>query len=618
MEKYKILDLFSGLGGFSLGLERTGHFETVAFCDNNQYSKLILDKHWKGVKIYDDVREISKEKFREDGIEFPDIITGGFPCQPFSVAGKQKGTSDDRHLWPEMFRIIKAFKPRYVIGENVRGIVNIQEGVVFETVCTDLESEGYEVQPFIIPAAGVGAPHRRERVWIIANREESMVNSDNIRFQQHSTTKEKSSWRGTSATFESTSNVSNAKSERTGQNDEGLWQRSSRISGGEGTSRSESPQSNVVNTVGNDERQEISRSDEETRGIQEEHRTEHSTTGQSSRTSAIRNGDNGYESMENSNNNGLEGRLSETRNQAITGKESSVNGSEDTDNSSRRSDGGGDQSQPRINGAVQGLRDGNEEELTRATRVRGLHERTNDSSSSIREDRNQEDDNRTLVQTRQGGVQSSEHRGLGEDQTSLEDNQIRQRDDNTTLNRMERGDKDNVADTNDEGVRTRIGGSDNDHETESRSWRADGTRSTSDDERHNSTSTEVEGMDVANTESIGTRKSREFDQAQRSEGSGSTQLNGSSTNDANSDDERLQRQWQSSGQFSQTINPTGESSNRQQGSVGQGWWSVEPNVGRVAHGVPGRVHRLKGLGNSIVPQIVEEIGKAIIEAERTD
>jgi len=166
--KLKILDLFSGLGGFSLGLERTGHFETIAFCDNEKYSKLILNKHWKGVKIYNDVREISKEKFKEDGIEFPDIITGGFPCQPFSVAGKQKGTSDDRHLWPEMFRIIKAFKPRFVIGENVRGIVNIQDGVVFETVCTDLESEGYEVQPFNIPAAGVGAPHRRERIWIIA------------------------------------------------------------------------------------------------------------------------------------------------------------------------------------------------------------------------------------------------------------------------------------------------------------------------------------------------------------------------------------------------------------------------------------------------------------------
>ena len=572
MEKYKILDLFSGLGGFSLGLENTGYFETVAFCDNNQYSKLILDKHWKGVKIYDDVREINKEKFREDGIEFPDIITGGFPCQPFSVAGKQKGTSDDRHLWPEMFRIIKAFKPRYVIGENVRGIVNIQDGVVFETVCTDLESEGYEVQPFIIPAAGVGAPHRRERVWIIANREESMVDSDNIRFQQHSTTKEESSWRGTSATFESTSNVGNTQ--HNGLPASEIGRRNEEINGGtekrqnwsfefEGTSRSE---------------------------------------------------DNA--TMENSNNNGLEGRLSETRNEIITGKESSVNGSEDTDNSSRRSDGRGDQSQPRINGAVQGLRDGNEEELTRTTRVRGLHEGTNDSSSSIREDRNQEDDNRTLVQTRQSRVQSSEHRGLGENKTSLNDNQVRQGDDNTTLNRMERGDKDNVADTNDEGLRTRIGGSDNDHETESRSWRADGGRSTSDDERHNSTSTEVEGMDVADTESIGTREPRKFDQAQRSEGSGSTQLDGSSTNDANSNDERLQRQWQSSRQFSQTINSTSESSNRQQGSVGQGWWSVEPNVGRVAHGVPGRVHRLKGLGNSIVPQIVEEIGKAIIKAEK--
>jgi DNA (cytosine-5)-methyltransferase 1 len=542
MEKYKILDLFSGLGGFSLGLERTGHFETVAFCDNNQYSKLILDKHWKGVKIYDDVREISKEKFREDGIEFPDIITGGFPCQPFSVAGKQKGTSDDRHLWPEMFRIIKAFKPRYVIGENVRGIVNIQEGVVFETVCTDLESEGYEVQPFIIPAAGVGAPHRRERVWIVAVREEGEGTS--VGNTQHNGS--------------STSEIGRRNEEING----GTEKRQNRSFEFEGTSRSE---------------------------------------------------DNA--TMENSNNNGLEGRLSETRNQAITGKESSVNGSEDTDNSSRRSDGGGDQSQPRINGAVQGLRDGNEEELTRATGVRGLHEGTNNSSSSIREDRNQEDDNRTLVQTRQGGVQSSEHRGLGENQTSLNDNQIRQGDDNTTLNRMERGDKDNVADTNDEGVRTRIGGSDNDHETESRSWRANGTRSTSDDERHNSTSTEVEGMDVADTESIGTREFRHSNQTQRRDGSSSTQLDGSRSEMANTNGERLEGFRESSSQFNETSSSSSSSEERQ-ASVDHGWWSVEPNVGRVAHGVSGRVHRLKGLGNSIVPQIVEEIGKAIIQAEK--
>ena len=172
-EKLKVLDLFSGLGGFSLGLERTGKYKTVAFCEIDKYCTLLLQKHWKGVKIYNDVKKITKERFKTDGIETPDIITGGFPCQPFSVAGKQKGTSDDRHLWPEMFRIIKTFKPRFVIGENVRGIVNIQDGVVFETVCTDLESEGYEVQPFNIPAAGVGAPHRRERIWIIASLENS-------------------------------------------------------------------------------------------------------------------------------------------------------------------------------------------------------------------------------------------------------------------------------------------------------------------------------------------------------------------------------------------------------------------------------------------------------------
>jgi len=167
--KLKILDLFSGLGGFSLGLERTGNFETVAFCEIDKYCTLLLQKHWKGVKIYNDVKEITKERLEADGVQLPDVITGGFPCQPFSVAGKQKGTSDDRHLWPEMFRIIKEFTPRWVVGENVKGITNIQDGMVFEAVCTDLEGTGYEVRTFNIPAAGVGAPHRRERMWIVAH-----------------------------------------------------------------------------------------------------------------------------------------------------------------------------------------------------------------------------------------------------------------------------------------------------------------------------------------------------------------------------------------------------------------------------------------------------------------
>ena len=165
----KVLDLFSGIGGFSLGLEQTGHFKTVAFCEIDAYCRMVVQKHWKGVKIYNDVKEITKERLQADGIDSPTVITGGFPCQPFSVAGKQKGTSDNRYLWPDMFRIIQEFTPQWVIGENVKGITNIQDGMVFETVCADLEGAGYEVRAFNIPAAGVGAPHRRERIWIVAH-----------------------------------------------------------------------------------------------------------------------------------------------------------------------------------------------------------------------------------------------------------------------------------------------------------------------------------------------------------------------------------------------------------------------------------------------------------------
>ena len=183
MNKIQVLDLFSGIGGFSLGLERAG-FETVAFCEIDKYCRLVLQKHWKDIKIYSDVREIKKERLEAHGIPSPDVITGGFPCQPFSVAGRRQGTGDNRYLWPEMFRIIKEFKPLWIIAENVRGIINIQDGVVFEGVHADLESQNYETQTFIIPAAGVGAPHRRDRVWVVANSRRI------IRGQQSSRNKE--------------------------------------------------------------------------------------------------------------------------------------------------------------------------------------------------------------------------------------------------------------------------------------------------------------------------------------------------------------------------------------------------------------------------------------------
>ena len=209
----KLLDLFSGIGGFSYGLEKTG-FQTVAFCEMDKYCKLVLQKHWKGIRIYNDVKEITKEKLEADGVELPEIITGGFPCQPFSIAGKQKGTNDDRHLWPEMFRIIKELKPRWIIGENVRGIVNIQDGMVFETVCTDLESEGYEVQAFNIPAAGVGAPHRRERIWIVANSRRTLRQGSSIREKNENETRKEDADQHQRSSSSPEPNVANASAGR--------------------------------------------------------------------------------------------------------------------------------------------------------------------------------------------------------------------------------------------------------------------------------------------------------------------------------------------------------------------------------------------------------------------
>ena len=157
----KILDVCSGIGGFSLGLEATGGFDTVAFCEYDEFCRKVLNKHWPDVPIYKDLKEIGNEPTRL--IQEFDLICGGIPCQPFSLAGKQKGKEDDRHLWPYMYEIIKHKKPTWVIVENVGGFVN----VALDDVCLDLETEGYATQSFIIPACGVEAPHRRERIWII-------------------------------------------------------------------------------------------------------------------------------------------------------------------------------------------------------------------------------------------------------------------------------------------------------------------------------------------------------------------------------------------------------------------------------------------------------------------
>jgi DNA (cytosine-5)-methyltransferase 1 len=454
--KLKLLDLFSGLGGFSLGLERTGCFKTVAFCEIDKYCTLILNKHWKGIKVYDDVKKITKEQFDADGIEYPDIITGGFPCQPFSVAGKQKGTGDDRHLWPEMFRIIKAFKPKIVIGENVKGIINIQDGLVFETVCTDLENEGYEVQAFNIPAAGVQAPHRRERIWIIATNvgnseydgsltteitRGSVETSNDDKEGQNATRK----FKGTSGSKDSEV-VANPESKGTGSNNKGIWQRVSGTSGGKGTVGTKEVMANTNNTGNRTPEYEI-------------------------------------------NKNGKE------INERWKGQPQFKSSGHSTD----------------VANTNTGLRDGTEEEiqsrgetLNPSSAGRGVEDVANPESLRSR------GGNREKCGTEEWKFQQSEQEGSS--------------------------------------IRS---------ETEGRSSQ--------------------DRTNVANTESsIGYELQVD-------------------TRD---------------GKFETQEIPRDGSSLRREGS----WWDVEPDVGRVAHGIPGRVHRLKGLGNSIVPQIAEEIGKAIIKS----
>ena len=161
------LDLFSGIGGFSLGMEATKRIKTVAFCDIDKFCKKVLNKHWPTVPVYNDIKELTYEKLKTDGIGPVDILTCGYPCQPFSNAGLQKGEKDPRHLWPDCFRLIKECRPSVIVGENVSGHIKLG----LDSVISDLESQGYGTRTFSVSAASVGAPHKRERVWVLAYSE---------------------------------------------------------------------------------------------------------------------------------------------------------------------------------------------------------------------------------------------------------------------------------------------------------------------------------------------------------------------------------------------------------------------------------------------------------------
>ena len=168
------LSLFSGIGGLDLAAEMAG-FKTVGQCEWADFQRAVLQKHWPDVPRWRDIRTLTGDSFYErTGLRTVDVISGGFPCQPFSLAGKRGGQEDDRYLWPEMLRVIRELRPTWVICENVPGIVNL----ALDTVLSDLENEGFQTQPFIIPACGVDAPHRRERVCILAHADREQLGID--------------------------------------------------------------------------------------------------------------------------------------------------------------------------------------------------------------------------------------------------------------------------------------------------------------------------------------------------------------------------------------------------------------------------------------------------------
>jgi DNA (cytosine-5)-methyltransferase 1 len=372
--KLKVLDLFSGIGGFSLALESTGHFQTIGFVENDEYCQAVLQHHFPEVPILGDIKNVTKETVPTR----PDVICGGFPCQPFSVAGDQRAKDDPRHLWPEMLRIIKEQKPTWVVGENVSGLVKLG----LDEILDEMEDQGYSTRTFNIPAFSVGAPHQRQRLWII-------------------------------------------------------------------------------------------------------------------------------------------GHLGD----------------------------------PEHNGSPT------------PERERGL-----------------------LKQPEEPKKQISIWESEGTSSAS--------------------GD---VANPDNEGLRSRIGGDDFDYEEESGEGGVDGEGSAGDDEWYDTSPTQDEGMDVSDTDNT-----RDRTQEHRVDEDGKKNIQG----------RQEHTQSKSSRHGADIPDPNGKGlqgqrkkyklpkSKRKREIGGSSWWDIEPNVGRVAYGVPNRVFKLRALGNSIVPQIAQKIGYAIIEAEK--
>ena len=552
----KIVDLFSGIGGFSYAAEKlVGGFETVAFVEREPYCQKVLRKHWHNVPIFSDIRSFDGKEFRD-----ADIVVGGFPCQPWSVAGKQEGHLDeqDRDLWHEMVRVIEDIRPRWIIGENVRGFVNMPMGL--KRSLFDLESIGYKAAPFIIPACAADAKHRRERCWIVGHTEHDGSSTSKVRRSY------------------------NPNAERTSEGSQQTFQ--------------------FKGASGREHNEDVAHSD----------------------------------------NDGLERGFFETRNEINSGENTQSEWTTDTKDVERQSDDGGNKIQSKTNGTVQGLRNGNEKELTKSTRVRGIHETTDNNREAVQKDKDKEDNNRTLVQERQGGVQSPKHRGLGKDKTSLERNKIRSGDDNNSFDRVEKRNNENVAHTESNGLLPGNGGLcggepiglHGDEERNGNEVRSEtvgcgglqGETREADDVAHANSDTErrTHGKDVG----VSKRGREDIDSGKRNKVRSDTSDSSCDGREKEKGDvpytngSGLQGLGGEPGSISEQEARHSIGGNSQEDErdrrleIGSGpiWWKPEPRVGRVAHGVSNRTHRIKSLGNSIVPQVAARLFWAIKEAEK--
>ncbi|MAL43703.1 DNA cytosine methyltransferase [Hyphomonas sp.] len=450
---YKIVDLFSGIGGFSYAAEQlVGGFETIAFVEQDDYCQKVLRKHWQDVPIYSDIRSFDAKEYKD-----ADIVVGGFPCQPWSVAGSQRGSEDDRDLWHEMVRVIEDIRPRWIIGENVSGFVTMPMGLTRSLV--DLESIGYKAIPYLIPAAATDAKHRRMRCWIVGHTEHDGSST---------------------STFRRGNNQTNG----------GSSQRQNQTSKLEGASRrtdDEFVQTDIFDLMANTNSSNGgNRADDENIG----------------------------DKRGNSSKTGRESLQSENRQTRSSNFESSSKSLANTDNTRDRTPASGTNSEQQ-----------------------------------------------TLKQGRADISQSEPSRQ-----------------------------RDNVAYTDNKGVRTCVNGSDNDIQKKSGSGRDDRTTSRTDARSNTKTSKNGEmGLsekgDVPYTYSKGLQGLGEHGELERE----------SSKNE--SSEESVQR---------------GNGTDFRRKPI---TWKPEPNVGRVANGVRNRIHRLRCLGNSIVPQVVARIFYAIKEAE---